>query len=131
MIATPTLRSPLLISETRAIGTTSWHPSTSNTSQTISTGQSSTKFDAILAATLKEYKKQTKRDITSNPLATQLHSCESPGAIIEVLRIQVHPFNQSQNADERLTRWLGPTVHVLFVFSETLGNGIGQVNCAT
>ena len=57
------------------------------------------------------------------PLATQLQSCDSPSAIIAVLQIQVQTFDQSQSADEKWTKWLDPTVNVLFAFSATLSNG--------
>ncbi|KAH9011780.1 hypothetical protein EDB84DRAFT_1569541 [Lactarius hengduanensis] len=55
---------------------------------------------------------------------TQLQSCDSPSAILAILRAQVQAFDQSQSADERLTRWLDPTVNVLYAFSATLGEGV-------
>ncbi|KAI9461935.1 hypothetical protein BJY52DRAFT_165874 [Lactarius psammicola] len=96
-------------------------PSTSTSST------SSTNFETIFTAALKEYKKQTKKDIASHPLATQLQSCNSPGAILAVLRTQVQAFDQSQSADEKLTKWLDPTVNVLYAFSAVLGNGVGLI----
>jgi hypothetical protein len=95
-------------------------------SQIPSTAASSTSFETIFTAALKEYKKQTKKDIVSHPLATQLQSCDSSSAIIAMLRTQVQVFDQG--ADERWTKWLDPTVNVLFAFSTTLGNGVGVVN---
>ena len=100
-------------------------------SQVPSTSTSSTNFETIFTAALKEYKKQTKKDIASHPLATQLQSCDSSSAILAVLRAQVQTFDQSQSADEKWTKWLDPTVNVLFAFSATLGNGVGLVNCET
>jgi uncharacterized protein len=96
-------------------------------SQVSSTSTSTTSFEAIYTAALKEYKKQTKRDIASHPLAAQLQSCDSPSAIIAVLQARVQKFDQSQSADEKWIKWVDPTVNVLFAFSATLGNGVGLV----
>ena len=90
-----------------------------------STSTSSTTFEALFTAALKEYKKQTKRDIASHPLAIQLQSCDSSSAIIAVLRTKAQTV---KGTDERWTKWLDPIVNVLFAFSATLGSGIGVVN---
>jgi hypothetical protein len=96
-------------------------------SQVPSTSTSSTNFETVFSAALKEYKKQTKRDIASHPLATQLQSCDSPSAILVVLRARVQKFDQSQSADEKWVKWVDPTVNVLYAFSATLGNSVGLV----
>ncbi|KAF8261664.1 hypothetical protein EI94DRAFT_779985 [Lactarius quietus] len=96
-------------------------------SQVQSTSTSSTDFETVFSAALKAYKKQTKKDITSHPLATELKSCDSSSAILAILRSQVQTFDQSQSADEKWTKWLDPTVNVLFAFSVTLANGVGVV----
>jgi hypothetical protein len=83
-------------------------------------------FETIFKAALKEYKEQTKTDIASHSLATQLQSCVSSSAIIAVLRTQVQKFDK--RTDERWTKWLDPTVNVLFAFSATFGSGVGVVN---
>src|SRR6266702_2626895 len=102
--------------------------STSTMSQVPSTATSPTDFETILRAALEAYKEQTKEDIASHPLAVQLQSCDSPGVILAVLRAQVQTFDQSQSTYEKLTKWLDPTVNVLYAFSTTLGNGAGLVN---
>ncbi|KAH9022195.1 hypothetical protein EDB85DRAFT_379005 [Lactarius pseudohatsudake] len=94
-------------------------------SQVLFTATSSTDFGTIFGAALEAYKKQTKKDVTSHPLATQLQSCDSPSSILAILRAQVQAFDQSQSADEKLTKWLDPTVNVLYAFSATLGEGVG------
>ena len=101
-------------------------PSTTIMSQAPSTSTSSTGFEKIFTAALKEYKRQTKTDIASHPLATQLQSCGSSSAIIAVLRTQVQTFDKG--TDERWTKWLDPTVNVLLAFSATLSSGVGVVN---
>ncbi|KAH9016739.1 hypothetical protein EDB85DRAFT_2096769 [Lactarius pseudohatsudake] len=88
---------------------------------------SSSNFDSIFRTAFKAYKKRTGQDITSHPLAAQLKTCDSPDAILAVLRAQVDEFDQSRRDDERLTNWLNPTVNVLYAFSATLGEGVGLV----
>ncbi|KAH9044850.1 hypothetical protein EDB84DRAFT_1635198 [Lactarius hengduanensis] len=96
-------------------------------SQVSSTATSSTNFATILTAALETYKQQTKRDIASHPLAARLQSCDSSSDILTVLRDQVQAFDQSQSAHDKLTRWLDPTVNVLYAFSATLGSGVGLI----
>ena len=88
---------------------------------------SSPNFATIITAALEEHKKKTKKDIASHPLAAQLKSCESPSAILALLRAQVQASDQSQSADEKLTKWLDPTVNVLYAFSAILGDAVGLV----
>ncbi|KAH9168287.1 hypothetical protein EDB89DRAFT_1909458 [Lactarius sanguifluus] len=76
----------------------------------------------IFRDAVKAYEKRTKKDIATHPLAAQLKSCDNPSAILAVLRAQVQ---RSQSADEKLTKWLDPTVNVLHAFSETIGNAVG------
>ena len=45
-----------------------------------------------------------------------------------MLRAQVQEFDQSRRDDERLTKWLNPTVDVLYAFSAALGEGVGLVS---
>ncbi|KAH9031155.1 hypothetical protein EDB85DRAFT_1385164 [Lactarius pseudohatsudake] len=84
-------------------------------------------FQSIFHASLNAYEKQTKKDLLSHPLAVQLHSCDSSTAILTVLQDQVREFEQSRSVDDRLTKWLDPTVNVLYAFSATLGEGVGLV----
>lgn len=98
-------------------------------SQVLATATSSTNFETIFATALQAYEKQTRKDIASHPLAAQLKTCDTPDAILSVLQAQVQVFDKSRSADERLTKWLNPTVHVLYAFSVTLGQGVGMVGC--
>ena len=91
----------------------------------------STNFETIFTAALKEYKKQTKRDIASHPLATQLQSCDSPSAILAILRARVQKLDQSQSTDEKWLGWVDPTVNVLYALSVTLASGVGLVSRET
>ena len=92
------------------------------------TSSTSADFKNIFRAALDAYSDRTKKDIASHPLATQLQSCDSSSAILSVLRAQVRAFDQSQSADDKWTKWLDPTVKVLYAFSTTLANGVGVVS---
>ena len=88
---------------------------------------SSSNIESIFNAALKSYKKKTKKDLKNHDLFKQLESCDSPAAILAVF--QAAQFDDSQMArDERLKKWLVPTINVLCAFSETLGEGISLVN---
>src|SRR5258707_13376356 len=93
-----------------------------------STSISQSNFASIFNAALESYKRKTKQDLPSHPLFMNLESCNSPEAVLTVLREQVLAFNQSQNDDEGLTKWVTPTVNVLSSFSETVGQGIVVVS---
>ena len=100
-------------------------------SQVPSTSTSSQNFETIFTAALKEYKKQTKKDIASHPLAAELKSCDSPNAVLTVLQSQVRKFDPSESANERWRKLLDPTVNVLYAFSGFVSNITGPVNRAT
>ena len=82
---------------------------------------------ATFNAALRTYKKKTGKDITSHPLATEFQSCNSPDAILAVLRRQIPIPDQSQNGDETFEKYLIPTVNVLYTLSDKLGEGVGLV----
>ncbi|KAI9438067.1 hypothetical protein H4582DRAFT_232826 [Lactarius indigo] len=96
-------------------------------SQTSSTSATSSRFQDIFNAAFKSYQKQTKKDLIAHPLGSQLQSCDSINAIVAVLRDQVREFDQAHSGDERLTKWLIPTVNVLYAFSAALSEGVGLV----
>jgi hypothetical protein len=92
-----------------------------------SSSTSRSNLDAIFNAALKVYKKNAGKDITSHPLAIELQSCDSPDAILAVLRRQIPAHDQSRSGDETFTKYLIPTVNVLYALSGTLGEGISLV----
>ena len=96
--------------------------------QTPPSASSSSNFQAILYSSLKTYEKKTKQNLLAHPLMAQLQTCTSPTDILHVLRTQVQQFERSRSDDDKLTRWLNPTVNVLYAFSSALGAGIGLVN---
>ena len=95
-------------------------------STTPSTSQSD--FVSIFNAALESYKRKTKKDLASHPLLPDLQSCDTPEAVLTLLREQVPAFGHSQSRDDGLTKWVTPTVNVLCSFSGTVGQGVGLVN---
>ena len=92
---------------------------------------SSSNFQLVINNALKEFKKRTKQDLLAHPLASQLQVCDSPGAIMNVLQQQVQGLDQSGSTDDRWTKWLDPTVNILYSLCDTLGEGVGLVSLKT
>ena len=93
-----------------------------------STSTPHSNFASIFNVALEQYKRKTKQDLAKHPLLPRLQSCDSPEAILTVLREQTPEFNQFQNSDNELTKWATPIVTVLYSFSVTLGGVVGLVN---
>ncbi|KAN0118204.1 hypothetical protein V8E52_005465, partial [Russula decolorans] len=85
------------------------------------TTSSSPNFQLIFNNALETYKKRTKNDLLAHSLAVRLQDCNSPSAILALIHQQAQGL---QRDDDRLTKWLDPTVRVLHAFSETLGEGV-------
>ncbi|KAI0252123.1 hypothetical protein BJV78DRAFT_1352556 [Lactifluus subvellereus] len=77
------------------------HPSTSN-------------FTSIFDAAAKEYKKLTKKDLHTHPFAAQFHKCDTPHVVLDVFRKQAQDFEEFRKGDDRLIKWLDPTVNYMF-----------------
>ena len=100
--------------------------STSNQSAGPST--SADNFTAIFNAALTEYARVTGNPLDTHPFAAQLDACDSSKAVSDLLRTQAQAFSKFREGDEKLMAVLHPTVHILFAFSATLGEGIGLVS---
>jgi hypothetical protein len=96
-----------------------------------STSTSHSKFVSIFNTALDTYKRKTKNDLASHPLLPRLQSCDSPEAILNVLREQIPVSGQSQIGDDGLTKWVTPTINVLYSFASVTGEGVGLVNIRT
>ena len=94
----------------------------------MSTVTSRSNFDSVFNSALHAYKERTKLDLATHPLLSRIQTCNSPDAVLTILREQIFALNQSQGGDERLTSWLVPTVNVLYAFSATLGEGVGMAS---
>ena len=106
---------------------TSRFPSTMSPTRPVATISSTSNFQLIFSTALKAYERRTKTDILVHPLASQLQACNSPASILTVLQGQVEDLAQARSSDERLTKWLNPTINVLLAFSAILGNGVSLV----
>ena len=93
-----------------------------------STSTSNSNFASIFNAALESYKRKTKKDLASHPLLPRLQSCNSPDAITTLLREQVSASTRSQGDHDGLTKWVTPTVNVMYAFSAAIGQGVGIVN---
>ena len=103
----------------------------SHSHPTTTTATSSSNFQIIFNNALKEYEKRTKKDLLAHPLATELQNCNTPSAILAVLRQQAQELDQSSSSDDRWSKWLDPTVNVLHALSDTLGEGASLVSFRT
>ncbi|KAH9069631.1 ankyrin repeat-containing domain protein [Lactarius deliciosus] len=84
---------------------------------------SSSNIERIFDAALKSYKNKTKNDLKKHDIFKQLETCDSPAAILAVF--QAAQFDPSRTAgDDRLKKWLVPTINVLYAFSGTLSEGV-------
>ena len=95
------------------------------------TASSSSNFQLIFNDALKTYQRRSKNDLLTHPLASELQDCNSPREILAVLHQQVQGLDQSMRNDDRLTKWLDPTVTVLYMLSKALGEGISLVSLKT
>jgi len=85
------------------------------------------KYQSLFDNALEAYKKKTKKDLRSHPLLPKLQTCNSPDAVLAVLREQIDQSHSTSSVNSRFTNWLNPTVNVLYSFSETIGMGISLV----
>jgi len=85
---------------------------------------SSPNFQLIFNNALEAYKKRTKNDLLAHPLVIQFQNCTSSSAVLALIHQQAQGL---QRDDDRLTKWLDPTVRVLYIFSATLGEGVSLV----
>jgi hypothetical protein len=95
--------------------------------QTTSPSNSSN-FTKIFDTAVDEYKKLTKEDLRTHPFTTAFDICNTPDTILDVFRGQAQAFHGFREGDEKLMKWLDPTVHLLFTLSATLGEGVGLVS---
>lgn len=98
------------------------------TQHRLTMSESASRFESIFSSALDAYKRRTSQDLVSHPLLPRLQSCDTPDAIITLLREQIPASTQPQSSGDRFSTCLIPIVNVLYVFSATLGEGVGLVN---
>ena len=74
----------------------------------------------MLDAALIEYKKKTGGDLQAIYLASELQTCQSVDAVLDILRDQAKAFERS--GDQKLMKWINSLVHVLHTFFGTPDN---------
>jgi hypothetical protein len=97
-------------------------------SQNSPTVDSSSNYQVIFDNALKAYKTKTGKDLKSDPLLRSLETCNSPDAVLTLLRQQMPGVEQSGSSDERLTNWINPVVNVLYNFAQTIGGVVSLVS---
>jgi len=100
----------------------------STRNQTTHLSASTSNFTSIFDSAVDEYKRLTKKDLHTHPFAAVFDACKSPNTILDVFRKQAQDFDRFRKGNEKLMKWLNPTVHILFTLSATLGEGIGLVS---
>ena len=97
-------------------------------SQNSPVADSSSNYQVIFDNALKSYKTKTGKDLKSDPLLRSLETCNSPDAVLTLLRQPIPGADQSGSSDERLTNWIDPVVNVLYNFAQTIGGVVSLVN---
>ena len=83
---------------------------------------------AIFEASLKEYERKTEESLLLHPLMARLQGCDSPPAILKLLRSQAEKADQNRPADDKLTKWLDPIVNALSASSSVISASVGVVS---
>ena len=85
-------------------------------------------YQFIFDSALEAYERRTGKDLTKDPLLRTLENCKSPDAVLILLRAQIFGPGRFQNSSDKLTTWLNPTIHVISMFSETIGGAASLVS---
>jgi hypothetical protein len=78
----------------------------------------------MLDDALARYKRTTRNDLLTLWLASEMQTCDSFDAVLDILRDQAKAFERSD--DQRLMKWIDPLAHVLHTFSDAL-DGVSSV----
>ena len=92
------------------------------------TDLSTANFTAIFDAASNEYKTLTKQDLQTHPFAAAFENSNSPDSVMNVFRRQAQAFDKFCKGDDKLMALLTPIINILFLFSGTLGEGVGIVS---
>jgi len=95
----------------------------------LSSDPSSSHFQTLLDAALRDYEKQTGTKLADHPLAQQLENCDSVESVTAVLQRQAPSSNKFRGDDSKAMKSLKRGVHVLHMLSAStlLGEGVGLV----
>jgi len=90
---------------------------------------SSSSFQSLFDAALKDYTNQTGTRLDEHSFATQFETCDSVESISSILQQNAQAFRKFRGEDGKIMKSLKCTVHILYTLSITavLGEGIGLV----
>ena len=95
----------------------------------LSSSSSSSSFQALFGAALRDYENRVGISLVNHPLAKQLEGCDSLDSINAILREQAKGFRQLRQDNGKLMKSLNCSVDVLYTLSisTVLGEGAGVV----
>jgi hypothetical protein len=99
--------------------------------QTSPEAASRSNYQFIFDSALEDYRRKTENDLTKDPLyplLSNLETCQSPDAVLALLRAQIFGPGQFYSSSDRLTTWLDPAINVISVLSAAIGAGVGLVS---
>ena len=86
---------------------------------------SSTSFQGLFNAALKNYENETGTKLVEHPLAKQLETCNSAESITIVLEEQAQKFRKFRGNDGKIMKFLKSSVDVLYpLFNSTTVTGL-------
>ena len=88
----------------------------------------SSDIERIFDTALKSYMEKTKKNLKDHDLFKQLNNCDSPAQILAVFQTAQFGDPSRTGSNDRLRKWLIPTLNVLYVFADTLGTGVTLVS---
>jgi hypothetical protein len=88
-------------------------------------------FEQRFKDVLATYKKETGKDLLTDPLASDIYRCDSPDAILAILRKALALGDGLRNGNSDLNKWLQLIVRGLYALptSSALGTGTRTVSC--
>jgi len=86
-------------------------------------------YQLVFDDALEVYKMKTGQDLCSYSLFSKLETCDSPDTVLIALQQQIPAFIEPGSSDNnKLTKWLDPTIKVLIAFSSIIGGGVNLVS---
>ena len=79
----------------------------------------------MLVEALIEFEKKTGKDLQAIWLASEMKTCQHVDGVFEIVRDHANAFERSD--DQALMTWIDPLVHVLYTFSDALGDVVSLV----
>jgi hypothetical protein len=85
----------------------------------------------LIVDALGDYADRMGIDFSKNPFAAELQLCNTPDAILQLLREREKAFIKFRDRNRTLINCFSPAVQVLHAFSATFGEAVGVVSCAS